>query len=332
MSAPEQDTTPAPAQALRPNVLAYVSPTTTRLVVLLGALLSAGLFVGTLVHNQSPVGDDWQRRIYACNADSPVLPSGSSLSQVPEFRECTAAVERRRAAFAVAGAAVAALGALGVMAAAPRVIERRRRLRPPGSRLAPAVERFDALAREVAMTQAPRLVVGPSTLRDAFSYGTPGRYRVALPPAIIVRWRDARTFDPLVRHELAHVAYHDVAAAWLARSVWLVVAPLLMVPFLTAVLRGDFSVLSSYVWRAGLLAAVTLLASAALLRSREHDADLRPRALRPQPPICKRCSTGRQRRYGRYGGGCWGTTHRPLTGAPCSTSPAGTRKSPLSTV
>ena len=63
--------------------------------------------------------------------------------------------------------------------------------------------------------------------------------------------------------------------AWLARSMWLVVVPLLMLPFPTALVFGDFTVLPSYVWRAGLLAAVTLLASAALLRSREHDADLR---------------------------------------------------------
>ena len=131
------------------------------------------------------------------------------------------------------------------------MIELRRRLRAAGTPLAPAVERFDALAREVGIARAPKLVVGPSTLRDAFSYGTPGRYRVALPPAIIVRWRDPRTFDPLVRHELAHVAYHDVAAAWLARSMWLVVAPLLMLPFLTALVFGDFTVLPSYVWRAG---------------------------------------------------------------------------------
>ena len=97
MSTYEHDTPIASAPVPRPNVLAYVSPTTTRLIVLLGALLSAGLSVGTMVHNQSPVGDDWQRRVLACNADNPVLTTGSSLTQVPESgnaRRASSAAER----------------------------------------------------------------------------------------------------------------------------------------------------------------------------------------------------------------------------------------------
>jgi hypothetical protein len=41
---------------------------------------------------------------------------------------------------------------------------------------------------------APRkLVVGSATLQDAISYGLPGSYRIALPPAIAVRARDTPT-------------------------------------------------------------------------------------------------------------------------------------------
>jgi hypothetical protein len=274
MSGVEYDARSA-SRVVRPNVLAYVSPTTTRFVVLVGALISAGLFLGTWLHNESPAGADWARRVAACSVGDPATEAADVLTRVPEFRRCTAGVERRRSAFSVAGAVGALVAGVGLMLATPRVIERRRRLRPAGPRLAPAVERFEALAAELHLARAPTLVVGSATMRDAFSYGLPGRYRVVLPPAAAVRWRDSATFDPLVRHELAHVAHHDVAVAWLARSVWIVVVPLLALPVAWGPLSGDLSLLPSYAWRAALLAAVTLIASRALLRSREHDADLR---------------------------------------------------------
>jgi hypothetical protein len=118
-------------------------------------------------------------------------------------------------------------------------------------------------------------MLGAAAQRDGFSYGTPGRYRIALPRAVAVRWRDASLFDPLVRHELAHVAHRDVALAWLARSVWYALAPLLAAPLLIIPVSGDRSLLPDYLWRAALLAVVVQLVSSALLRSREHDADLR---------------------------------------------------------
>ena len=43
----------------RPDVLAYPSPTTSRYLIFLAALLSAGVFVGNWIHNQV-VGDELQ--------------------------------------------------------------------------------------------------------------------------------------------------------------------------------------------------------------------------------------------------------------------------------
>jgi hypothetical protein len=262
-------------RAAQSGVTAFASPTTTRFVVLLGALASAGLFLGNWLHNESPAGTEWQRQVtVVCHVEDIAAPAVASLSRLPEFHRCAAGVERRRAAFTLAGAGIAVLAAVLVMCAAPSVIERRRRLRRAGPKLAPATQRLSMLAAQAGV-RAPDLMVGPSTVRDAFSYGLPGRYRVALPPAVAVRARDAATFDPLVRHELAHVARQDVALAWLARSAWLVVVPLLGLPVVWGPLTGDLSLLPSYAWRAALLAVVTLLAADALLRTREHEADLR---------------------------------------------------------
>jgi len=155
------------------------------------------------------------------------------------------------------------------------VLERRRRLRPLVPGLQPASERVATLAAEAGLARPPALVLGAATQRDGFSYGTPGRYRIALPRAVAVRWASATLFDPLVRHELAHVAHRDVALAWLARSVWYALAPLLAAPLVVMLLSSDRSLLPDYVWRAAVLAVVVQLVSSALLRSREHDADLR---------------------------------------------------------
>ena len=275
MYAREQATDSAAGSVARPNVVAFVAPTTIRFMVLVGAMVSVGLFMGTWLHNESPFGDDWARRVAECYARQSEPLNPDWLGQLQERQRCTAAVERRRFSFAVGGAAAALMVALGIAIAVPRIIERRRRLRRAGPRLAPALERFRALAHEAGVARTPALMIGPATLRDAFSYGLMGRYRVAVAPAVLVRWRDATTFDPLVRHELAHVRHHDVAIAWIARSMWLVVVPLLALPIVWGLLSGDTSVLPRYLWRAVLLGAVTLLASSALLRSREYDADLR---------------------------------------------------------
>ena len=259
----------------RPNVGAFVAPTTIRFLVLIGALLSTGLFMGNWLHNETGVGNDWAQRVAECYANASSLRDQDWLEQARARQACTAGVEARRFVYVLGGACLTLLASLGVVLAVPRVIERRRRLRPVDSRLAPAIEKLRAFAREAGLANEPALMMGAAaTLRDGFSYGIPGRYRIALSPAILVRWRDSATFDPLLRHELAHLKNHDVPLAWMARSMWLVVVPVLALPLVWWILSGDLSAISSYVWRAVLLAAVTLLASSTLLRSREHDADL----------------------------------------------------------
>jgi Zn-dependent protease with chaperone function len=268
------------APAVRPDVLAYPSPTTTRFLILVAALLTAGLFVGTWVHNGSTAGDAWARSVATCSQllAPPVAVGGNPAAVFDAqeaYNDCIAPAERTRAAFSFGGAFVAAVGGALVLFVSPIVVERRRRLHAPGPRLDSAAQRFRELATAAQLPRPPRLVIGSTTQRDAFSYGSPGHYRISLPPALAVRWRDAARFDPVVRHELAHVAHRDVALAWLTRAIWYAVVPLLVLPVLLALARADFSLLPDYAWRALLFAAVVLLVSPATLRSREHDADLR---------------------------------------------------------
>lgn len=255
-------------------MLGYPSPTTSRYVILAAALLASGLFVGNWVHTEVR-GDQWLSTVVQCERQrAPQTDLESRLRAQREFETCTADAEHTRTVFALGGMAAATAAALAVLFLAPVVVRRRRQLRSPGPALSGAAERFDQLAHEVGVGGRVRPLVGTSRQRDAFSFGAPGRYVVALPPAAAVRWREPRLFDPLVRHELAHVSQRDVALAWLTRSIWYALAPILALPVITAVVDGDTSILGDYLWRTAVLGAVVALLSAALLRSREYVADL----------------------------------------------------------
>lgn len=274
---PERDTrVPGPT---RENVLSAAAPTTTRYLAFLAALLSAGIFVGSWGYNQTQ-GRHWVRVVVSCAAQAQqasvsLPPVQAELAREALEASCRRAADLRLAEFALGGAASVAAGALAIVYLAPVLVRRRRRLRRLDPPLREAGVRFAELAAEAGIRRMPILERGPASQRDAFSYGAPGRPRVVLPPAVAVRWRDRELFDPLARHELAHVRHRDVALAWLARSAWYALAPLLALPVIVSLLSGDHSILADFLWRAALLGLTVLLVSAALLRSREHDADLR---------------------------------------------------------
>jgi Zn-dependent protease with chaperone function len=262
----------------RVNIQAFAAPTTTRYLAFLAALLSAGIFVGWWGYNQTQ-GRHWVQDVVSCaeqaqQASISLPPVQAELAREAMEAQCRRAVDLRRAAYELGGAAAVGAGALAVVFLAPVIVRRRRRLRGLGP-LQEAGGRLAELAAEAGIRRMPRIERGPAGQRDAFSYGAPGRPRVVLPPAVAVRWRDRELFDPLVRHELAHVRHRDVALAWLARSVWYALAPLLILPLVVSLLSSDHSILADLLWRAALLGLTVLLVSAALLRSREHDADLR---------------------------------------------------------
>jgi len=270
---------------MRPDLLAYPSPTTSRYLIFATALLSSGLFVGGWVHNQT-VGQEWARTLIACQDQYGGMSldlTGDSYEEQQAFLHCAADVEWTRAWITLGGAASAALVSVVILVVAPWFVRRARGLRELGPRLEGASDRFRSLADEAGVSGRVRPMLGRLTQRDAFSFGRPGDYVVALPPAVAVRWRDATLFDPLVSHELAHVRHRDVAMAWLTRSVWFALAPLLLLPVVVGLVTRDTSLLAGYAWRAVLLAMVVALVSAALLRSREYDADLRAARLRGGP-------------------------------------------------
>jgi Zn-dependent protease with chaperone function len=255
-----------------PQIALGSSSSTPRLVALVLALLSAAGFCGLLIYNGLQ-GTAWVDATRICLGR--VLGQGLAVQVVTGnagLDVCRAPVESTRGWYALAAVAAVVLGAIIVAAVAPWWVERRRRLKAPGPRLAGAVDGVEELARKAGV-RPPRVVLGSSRQRDAFTYGVPGSYRIVLPPALAIRPRTP-AFEAAVGHEVQHIAHGDVALAWSLRGTGLVLA----VMFLPALVLGtgrDPGFILDALWRAVLLAVVIRLALAAWLRAREHDADLK---------------------------------------------------------
>lgn len=249
----------------RPALLGAPTPagTAVRMVLVAVTLAVTGLFVGTALFNA--LDDDWTTTVVGCTF--------GNVGDVREQLRCAAPAERARALSAVTAAAAAAVLAGAVMLAVPSVLRHRRRL-------VPADGRFDAAVRAVAdlaaaeRLRAPGVLVGPAALREPFCLGRPGRYFVALPLKLALFGNPAQ-FDAVLRHELAHLRHHDVGLSWTARSLWIVIGPMLALPVVITFAHGEPVLGLDILWRSTALLAVVLLVVRSLLRAREHDADLR---------------------------------------------------------
>ncbi|WP_162907191.1 M48 family metalloprotease [Allorhizocola rhizosphaerae] len=159
-----------------------------------------------------------------------------------------------------------------VLLVIPAHVRRRAKLRAAGERLAGAMQRIGELSREAGLSRPPRLLLRPAGQRDAFVFGLPWRYYLVLPTAMVVRWRNRGLFDPVVRHELAHLRRHDVQ---LATAVWIAAVPVLLAPIVGAAATWDLSLIPMYLWRVALVMGGLWLVRRQVLRSREYGADLR---------------------------------------------------------
>jgi Zn-dependent protease with chaperone function len=276
---------PAP-DAPRVALHAFPSPTTTRFVVILAAMLAVGLFAGDWIHGALH-GEQFVGTIESCLTQAGFTPSIQTASEQfaahDAASECYASARYLQAAYALGGAILVVLIGAGVLFLAPPIIEWRRRLQPVAPTLPAAAGRVDELAHHAGLRYSPTVMRGKTTQRDAFTYGSPGRHKIALPPAVAIRPNQRNLFDPLVFHELAHVCNRDVGLSWLTRGAMYAVVPVLAVPIIMSVATNDFSLIRDSAWRAVILMAAVWTIAIALLRSREHDADLRAANLMHEP-------------------------------------------------
>jgi Zn-dependent protease with chaperone function len=250
----------------RPDVLALPTSTTLRMVLVAVALVVSALFVGTALYN-AVHGRAWDEAVLACLGPGGVLPS--TAAQLA----CEGPVERGRAEVAMLAAAATTVFAAALIALAPVLVRRRLRLVPVDARYARAVQAVTEIA-SAAGVRGPGVLIRPGPVSEPFCIGRPGDYRIVLPRKLALLGNPT-LFDALVRHEVAHLVHRDVALSWLARSLWYVLGPLLALPALVFVARGEPALAVDILWRSAVLIGIVLLVVRGLMRAREHDADLR---------------------------------------------------------
>ncbi|MFD6225871.1 M48 family metalloprotease [Streptomyces sp. NPDC060232] len=181
---------------------------------------------------------------------------------------------------------LALVALVALVAATPTVLERRRRwAEVPLDVGRAARRRVGRLSAQAGLKDAPRLMWNAAAAgATAQAYGVPGRYRIAIAPALLgAASRRPDVFDTVLRHELAHVRNHDVVPAAVARVAGYVVIVLLAVPVAGRIADHDLSLLPDFLWRAVLLALLVRAIRAAVLRCREHYADVRAASWSDQP-------------------------------------------------
>jgi Zn-dependent protease with chaperone function len=253
----------------RPNVLAYPSATTARLLLLLVAVLSGGAYIGISVH-------DWLlARSFGLAIASCSERSRSSADPATYLISCGWPVQIRRGLFGVGAALIFIILLLAILLIAQSVISRGRPGREMTQYFPDSGEYLDRLRHLSGVAASTRFLVGPASQIDAFTYGALGRYQIQIPRGLAAQWHNRAVFEPVILHELAHVSRRDVTWGWFARAAWYGVTPVLLASALIPAFQHDWSYFWSYAWRLVLLAAVTQLLIRGYLRARETDADLR---------------------------------------------------------
>ncbi|MFI9450014.1 M48 family metalloprotease [Amycolatopsis sp. NPDC052450] len=284
-----------------PGVTAGTAPVPSagrgRYTLLIVVLLLAGVLVGSLLHGQF-LGLAWRDAFLACRAATPPVTAGDtpaqSVANSQQFLQCLAPAERRKGLISLSGAVLVLLLGLTLTQLLPwRLFRRAGPVRP-----APRVwqERAERAVRSMHRRAAPpQVVFGSLALREAFTIRFLRRTRMVLPPGILTA--PTEQAEAIVRHESAHVAAGDVGLVWLTRGVWWALPPVLLLPMVTteiqAVLSGDpesphtlwAPFWAEYAARAALVLTLTALVSTSVLRSREHEADLRAVQGFPSAPL-----------------------------------------------
>ena len=245
MSTPAAPGAPTPSARHGPAVLRYPSGTTLPFFALILTVTLTSSFVG-----------DWLYLSLRQRGD-PLVPPPQWLWGPPVA--------------VLAGALVLTMGA-------PRWLEYRHHWVPvPPDLAGAALARYDAVAAEAGLRKTPILMWNAASKgRSAVAYGSPRAYRVAITPALVgAARRDPTIFDLVLVHELAHVRHHDVTLAYYAVCVWYALLPALAAPLAWRAVDHDLSLVPEYLLRVTALTVLVYMVRAALLRVREHYADVR---------------------------------------------------------
>lgn len=280
------EVSPAPVGAAG---AALPSPGRARYLLLLVVLLMTGSLAGDMVYSQV-FGTAFEAQWRRCTMDAAIRYRGVDFDDPPrhvlqEVQNCVLPELVDRALVIVAGSVLVVVLGVALMLLLPgRLVRRAGPLTPAPP---PWQELAEVAATEMAVAPGTAVFFGSYRLREAFTVrgarGARGS-RIILPPGIANLPKEQA--NAVLRHEVAHVAAGDVTLVWLTRGVWAAVSVVLLIPVAVALFQGrwradlgmtetDFLGWPEYAVRSMALFVLAGLMSLALLRLREHEADLR---------------------------------------------------------
>ncbi|MFI7434924.1 DUF6636 domain-containing protein [Micromonospora haikouensis] len=266
-------------------------PATTSLFLLLMTLtLSAAAYTYDAVAGGLTGWESSYRRCVVA-ADT-AAATGPPQRVTDGYLACNSAVDVRRAGVGLGAAALVATAMFVGYRRHPRRLIRRQGLRPLDPVVYPVAAREIArLVDEARLARQPRFVVNPyRTGPGGRAFGCHPHYHVRLNRGLLHDTSDEGllALRAVVRHELAHLRNRDVDRTVLALlSGWAFVL-VVAVPLLAFVAVRTPALLWPVGWRLGVAVALLWLVRAAVIRAREHHADVRASVAGPDrtdPPF-----------------------------------------------
>ncbi|MFN8525297.1 MAG: M48 family metalloprotease [Chloroflexota bacterium] len=216
----------------------------------------------------------------------PVMPIGGALTDASsvmaqssaEYYRCIAPMQRLRLVWIGGGVALLAGAAGLIFSLVPAYLRRSRGLGgldPVAA--AGLIETMRVLALEVGLAGPPRVLVAPlRRTADGTAFGAPWRRYVGLNAGLVLLHavRPA-AFRAVVLHELGHIRNSDVDKTFLTMAGLLSFALAGLLPFGVVLTRVSILEALGILLRVTVLSAIAAALGAAILRRREHYADLR---------------------------------------------------------
>lgn len=272
---------------MRLNPFAFPSDTTFRFLLFIAAIVGVSLLAFDWVYNAFADTRAEFAALEQCVLQNPFsLENPPTETQNEAFRACTAAANSTRLPVVVLGVLLLLAG--GVVAYVIAMWQVRRRYRPLAHRDAPAlVDAVTSMAGELGVRQPPALRWRPLDPRAlGLAFGGPTRRELALAGGLIpLSVRDRPAFRAIVLHELSHLRNGDVDLSYYAIGLWRALLVVAIAPFLLALAEeviADPGFLVTIGWRFVVLVPLVYVIRSAILRAREHDADVRASTREPE--------------------------------------------------
>lgn len=194
----------------------------------------------------------------------------------PTAEPCLAPYGKQAVLWMTAGPILLIALAYAIHLATPAWIIYRGSLQPLDGDAAAAM--LDRLVREAGLARPPTFLASNRDVVSGGAFGRRNRAFVRLDAGLLTRLREN---EPIVRHELAHLANRDVGKHSFTNAIWWAFVLVALLPLMIVVAVVATRDLLSVGVRAAVLAVIVLLIRNAVLRVREHEADATARSAPP---------------------------------------------------